>query len=233
MCGGNRWRSLGTEMRIEEFRRSVTINFPNPATQSLDMCEQAKKNAETNILRGLPELHEKPANKLSAVIVGSGPSLNTAEIAPFRHREDVIFAVSRRAAKTLNAVGIVPDYLILASPKDGPELPYAKHYLMATQCAPPLVECIKNDVTLFHGVIDGVGFHVPRERGVTLVGGRMTLGGKATGAAWMSSSAIGVVLTMGFRDLHLHGFDCSFPEPASEGVPVTTEYDGRGAVVSG
>ena len=148
---------------------------------------------------------ETPAHDGHAVIVGGGPSL--VEFLPtIRKRHSLgqkIFALNG-AARFLNAHGIVPDYQVIldARPENITLLANAKEYLFASQCHPSLFEHLEDlpDVSVWHPAIEGIEGHLPQYEGeYALIGGGLTVG----------LSTMCLAYTMGFRKLHLFGYDSS------------------------
>jgi hypothetical protein len=147
-----------------------------------------------------------PAHDGHAVIVGGGPSLEDyfpKLVSRARHGQTV-FALNG-AAGFLNARGVLPDYQVImdARPENITLLSDACEYLLASQCDPGLVSAAKGPVRLWHPCIEGIDAHLP-EHGdeYALIGGGTTVG----------LSAMCLAYTLGFRNMHLYGFDCSHRE---------------------
>lgn len=138
-----------------------------------------------------------------AVIVGSGPSLqeNLHLIKKRRELGQKIFALNG-ACKFLNKQGIFPDYQVIldARPENLTLLSIAKEYLIASQCYPALVESVPHDLTLWHPAIENITQYLPEYfDDYALIGGGTTVG----------LSAMCLAYTMGYRKLHLFGYDSS------------------------
>lgn len=147
-------------------------------------------------------LQEIPAHDGHAVIVGGGPSV--AEFLPSilkrRQYGQTIFALNG-AARFLNANGVVPDYQVLldARPDNIDLLAAADEYLIASQCDPAVVDAV-GDPILWHPAMDNIVEHLPAHSdSYVLVGGGTTVG----------LSAMCLAYAMGYRCLHLYGFDSS------------------------
>ncbi|MEI6484094.1 MAG: 6-hydroxymethylpterin diphosphokinase MptE-like protein [Betaproteobacteria bacterium] len=150
-------------------------------------------------------IREVPAHDGHAVIVGGGPSL--IEFLPtIKHRHSLgqkIFALNG-AARFLNAHGVVPDYQVIldARPENISLLAKAKEYLLASQCHPSLFEHFYDspDVSVWHPAIEGIETHLPKhDNEYALIGGGLTVG----------LSTMCLAYTMGYRKLHLFGYDSS------------------------
>lgn len=169
-----------------------------------------KSNIETNCALGLPWLASQPEHEGHAVICGSGPSLADC-IETIKWRQSLgqkIFALNG-AAKFLTEHGITVDFQIMvdARAENARFVGYADHYLLASQCAPTVVNYaafIKGmPVTLWHSITSEAD--VPeRDAPWDAIGGGTTVG----------LSAMCVVYTMGYRLLHLFGYDSSHRETA-------------------
>ncbi len=155
-----------------------------------------------------------PAHSGEALIVGSGPSLldTIPDIREAATRGGVIFALNG-AAKILQSYGIKVSYHIVldARPDNIQFLGHAEVYLLASQCDPSLFAEVKGHILQWHPVMDGIDALFP-EAPMTLIGGGTTVG----------ISGMALVYTMGYRKIHLFGYDSSFRE-----YPKTASYAGR------
>ena len=147
-----------------------------------------------------------PAHDGHAVLVGGGPSLADhfpQLLARIRHGQTV-FALNGAAA-FLNARGVLPDYQVIldARPDNITLLSDAAEHLLASQCDPGLVSAAKGVVRLWHACVDGIDDHLPNhDDEYALIGGGTTVG----------LSAMCLAYTLGYRHLHLYGFDSSHRE---------------------
>lgn len=148
---------------------------------------------------------EVEAHDGHAVIVGGGPSLveNLSLIKKRHELGQKIFALNG-AAKFLNSHGIIPDYQVIldARPENLGLLSKAHEYLLASQCDPALFQHFKSlsNVTLWHPALDDIEQHLPKhDNEYALIGGGLTVG----------LSTMCLAYTMGFRKLHLFGYDSS------------------------
>jgi len=167
------------------------------------------RNIARNSRRDLEWIAETPEHDGHAVIVGGGPSASD-HIESIRWRQSLgqkIFALNG-AATWLQSHGIAPDYQIIldARPETAGLLGDAQQYLIASQCDPECFESISPDrCILWHPKLDGIESHLPDAReSLTLIGGGTTVG----------LSAMCLAYTMGYRKLHLFGYDSSHREGA-------------------
>ena len=147
-------------------------------------------------------IKELPAHDGHAVIVGGGPSI--VDYLPIiekrRKLGQKIFALNG-AAKFLNRHGIVPDYQIIldARPGNVDLVGDAKEYLFSSQCHPSLFND-EDNITTWHPAMDDMEDHLPNhDQEYALIGGGTTVG----------LSSMCLAYTMGYRKLHLFGYDCS------------------------
>ena len=143
-----------------------------------------------------------PPHDGHAIIVGGGPSL--AEFLPMIEKRrsfgQTIFALNG-AAKFLNRHGIVPEYQVIldARPENIDLIGKAEEYLISSQCHPTLFEAVGN-VTTWHPAMEGIETHLPEYKDeYALIGGGTTVG----------MSTMCLAYTMGYRKLHLFGYDSS------------------------
>jgi uncharacterized Rossmann fold enzyme len=163
------------------------------------------RHIEINSRRPLPWLKGNPAHTGIAVLVGGGPSLKSH--VPFikghsdaRH---TVFALNN-AARFLNERGVTADYQVIIDPR--PEnLEFvrtfsAHRYILASQCHPSLFEHLAfRDVDVLHTASDGLVDHIPPGTTADLIGGGTTSG----------LVAISMAYALGYREIHLYGYDSS------------------------
>jgi hypothetical protein len=151
-----------------------------------------------------PWICSSPKHEGEALIVGSGPSLlKTLEaVRAYKDGGGVIFALNN-SASVLNEAGIIPDYQVIldARPENIKFLTNCGIYLLASQVDPSLFKQVSGHALQWHPVIEGLGELFP-DAPITLIGGGTTVG--------LSSMAL--AYAMGFRKLHLFGYDSSFTE---------------------
>lgn len=180
--------SFGTKRQVQA--KTVT-GVAMPLVDPL-LIKRAIENVFKNVENEVPLLHDfQPVKDSAAAVVGNG-QWNIADILSY----DTIFAVGTNAAYRLNDEGRQPDYLVLTGhDKKGP-LPPATHYLIAAMCDPELIK--KYQATMFHAVIDGYGKHFhPKGHG------------KIPGGISAGLTAMNVAYVMGYRELHMFGYESS------------------------
>lgn len=152
-------------------------------------------------------LKQCPAMSEDALLVGGGPSLAN-DIEEIRRRAKggaVVFAMNG-TADYLADRGIIPDYHMVIDARESNrrfvESRVAKVRLLASQCHPSLF-----------GSTPAIGFHIhlsmvdwskllPDDREATAIGGGHSVGLYAMSAAYV----------LGFRSMHLYGYDSSYRE---------------------
>lgn len=148
-----------------------------------------------------------------AVLVGGGPSLRD-KISSIRQRQDhgqTIFALNG-AGGFLNANGIVPDYQVLLDPQEFLKqyIAPAKSYLIASQCHPDTLAASPITPILWHVASEGREEATPHHPdGDCLVGGGYSVG----------LCSMCLVYAMGYRQLHLYGYDSSVTELGDHAYP--------------
>jgi len=172
---------------------------------------QLFSNVSENGKRGLPAVIE---GGVPAVICGGGPSLGDAgsleKIRELQAQGAKVFALNN-AARFLAVRGIEVDGQILldARPqnvefiKDTP----AKMLYLASQCDPSLFDEASRQhktVMIWHARMEGMEKHLPPHE-FSSIGGGTTVG----------LSGMCLVYTLGFRVLHLFGYDSSYRDDDS------------------
>lgn len=166
-------------------------------------------NIESNSKLLIPWVKMLDENDGHAVIVGSGPSV-ADQLHLIKWRQSLgqkVFALNN-AAKFLSQNGIRVDYQIMVDAREENKffLGFAEHYLLSSQCHPSVFgrasnfysEGNKVPVTLWQPVIRGMEMpDVDFE--YTQIGGGTTVG----------LSAMCLVYTLGYRNIHLFGYDSS------------------------
>jgi len=139
-----------------------------------------------------------------AVIVGSGPSVADC-LDTIRWRQSIgqkVFALNG-ASRYLSENGIRVDYSVMVDAREENKffLGFAEHYLLSAQCHPTLFRKTSGKVTLWQPYIPDL--KAPEtDRAYTQIGGGTTVG----------LSAMCLAYTMGYRKLHLFGYDSSYRE---------------------
>jgi hypothetical protein len=177
--------------------------------------EKVFENVAINSKRRVPWVKEMPAHEGHAVLVGGGPSAADS-LDDIRRRvaqgQD-IFALNGVAA-WLNQYGIMPKYQVLLDSRPQNRRfvrPIAaEQFLIASQCDPVIFDILANeDVTLFHHAEEGIEEQF--EGNSVLIGGGITVG--------LTSMAL--VYALGYRQLHLYGYDSSDREGESHAYAQT------------
>ena len=162
--------------------------------------EQINENVRANSRTYGNWIKDEPAHERIAVICGSGPSLADTidEIRGWRSLGVTIFALNG-AAKYLYDHGIMPDYQVMidARPETAQLVGPAREHLIASQCAPETFQAAATP-RLWHLQIEGIDDLLPDyEEGYVLIGGAASVGNTATCLAY----------AMGYRTMHLFGYD--------------------------
>jgi hypothetical protein len=167
-----------------------------------------REHVKANSARPIPVVTVLEENTRHAVIVGGGPSLKTnwTEILGWIARGADVFALNG-AAEFLNDRGVLPTYQVVVDPRETNVslVGLARSYLIASQCHPAVFEVAPaHRVGLFHmygsanGLVDG-----------TLIGGDVTVGLVAPNLAY----------TLGYRQIHLYGYDSSYADGEHHAYP--------------
>lgn len=182
------------------------------------VCKFTKKllygNMRANFAKGIPDLGAIHQSQKGAVaIIGGGPSID-GEIAKLRNLQSEgvkVMAIARMYPWCLEQ-GIVPDYVVSLDCSEEQEKGFATirpatTHLVASVTRPEIVDGILAagaPVYLFDSRDDRKIKALRREagyQGVTVVNG----GGSVT------VLAIALAFNLGFRELHVFGFDCMIP----------------------
>jgi len=165
------------------------------------------QNVAINSRRDLEWITEVQAHDGHAVIVGGGPSLKNC-IETIRWRQSLgqkVFALNG-AYEYLFDNGIRADYQVIldARPQNSAFVTTDSNCicLLASQCDKSVFEKAEEfaEVMVWHPKIDGIEDHMPDKReSLTLIGGGTTVG----------LSAMCLAYTMGYRKMHLFGYDSS------------------------
>lgn len=163
--------------------------------------QKTRENVLANVRLGLHEIAISEPHGFQAILVGGGPSLkdNWHEIRAGQIAGLHIFALNG-AAKFLNLQGIAPDYQVLldARAENVALIGDANAYLVASQCDPSVLAALPPERTaLFHAMGSARAISTG-----DLIGGNTTVG----------LTALCLAHTMGYRFLHLYGYDSSYAE---------------------
>jgi hypothetical protein len=211
---------------LEEDQAMLRASDPPEGVNELEIPEweleiSALQNSTDEIFRrnmtangarqDVPWLNLSGPHDGHAVMVGGGASveLQLYEIAERKAYSQTVFALNG-AAKFLAHHGIVADYHVIcdARPQNIHFLDglHARRYLVSSMCDPSLFDYLVErgaDVTMFHQPHPDLNAclsnSVNKGRNIVLVGGAITVGLVAMSAA----------TAIGYRFLHLYGYDSS------------------------
>lgn len=166
-----------------------------------------------------------------AVLVGGGPSLRDT-ISGIKKRQEhgqTIFALNG-AAGFLNAHSIIPEYQVLLDPQEHLTnyIGAAVNYLIASQCHPKVLALSPKPPIIWHVATEGREEITPRHPdGDCLVGGGISVG----------LCAMCLAYALGYRAIHLYGYDSSVTELGDHAYPcpipgTSHKYDAAPMVVA-
>lgn len=166
----------------------------------------ADNNIRSAVARDYPWVEPLPAHDGQAVIVGGGPSL-ARTLPEIRQRVadgQTVFALNG-AARFLNEQGIIPHVHVIidARPENARFIleSRAQEYMLASQCAPEVFAAVGAClVGVFHMNTEGIADILPSDREATLISSGTTVG----------LAAMALAYVLGYRAIHLHGFDSSY-----------------------
>lgn len=180
-------------------------------------------NIHANSRRNLPWIKSIAQHDGEAVIVGGGPSI-IDDVEDIRWRASLgqkVFALNN-AAQFLIAHDIYPDYQVIvdARPFNSRFLGYAKHNLLASQCDPFVFDTAGLNTSLWHAADDDV------EKLESLFPDDYPAYAMITGGTTVGLSAMTLVYALGYRKLHLYGYDSShrsgnrhaYPQPENNSI---------------
>ena len=167
----------------------------------------------------------EPKNDLTAILVGSGPSLadNLDKIREISQTGKATIFALNGAAKFLMANGIIPYYQVIVDAREQTTdliEPKAWKHLFASQVHPKCFELVP-DAILWHQDIGNVVDFLPEYgKDYALIGGMVSVG----------NSALCLAYTLGFRKMMCFGYDSShrnaishsFDQPMNSGEPLTS-----------
>lgn len=202
---------MGSAVSIEGAELDMYSNTPD---------EQVVKNVEAALARGLPELAVLPATQIPLCIVGGGPSLR-ADVEQIKARwknGQHVWALNGTHDFLLGN-GIVPHAAwCLDSQPDNVRF-YRNpnrliRYYIASRCDPLVFDALRGfNITLWHDA--SCKDIAPAQ---VIIGGFGTIGIKAMAAAFV----------LGYRELHLFGYDSSYADDLSHHAYEQAWNDGEG-----
>ena len=153
---------------------------------------------------GLPWLEIVDPHERHAVIVGGGPSItDTLPEIQWRKELGQTIVALNGSASWLNQHGIIPDiHIIIDSRELNRRFIFASQshaIYLASQCHPSVFS-IADNATIFHMNTAGVEDVLPKDRVAHLISTGTTVG----------LAAMGVMYCLGYRVIHLHGYDSSY-----------------------
>ena len=175
------------------------------------MCNTAREkllsNVTENLNMGFPQLQAEIIHDGHAVIVGGGPSINQKadEIRWRKSLGQTVFALNG-AMRWCGTMSIDVDYQVIVDAKPDSlafltNLDDRRTFLIASQVDPMLLWSLDKigvrDVVLWHSDAPGVEAVLPE--------GAMRIGGGST----VGLSAMVLAAVLGFRFIHLYGYDSS------------------------
>lgn len=170
--------------------------------------ERVATNIRTSSALDVPWLDLVPEHDGDAVLVGGGPSLEKGmrELIMRQQAGAKVFAQNGSFA-FLRQYGIEPDAHIIMDAR--PENQHfitgqAKAYYIASQCAPEVFQrALPAPVTLFHMNTAGVQDSIPaNDKPLHLISSGSTVG----------LAAMAIAYCLGYRKLHLYGYDSSYED---------------------
>jgi hypothetical protein len=179
--------------------------------------EQLTSNITYNAARDLKWAAFEPEHDRIAILCGGGPSLadHLEEIRSHKESGATLFAMNA-ASRFLRENGIEPDAQVMADAKpESVELydPDSRMHYIASQCDREMFEQ-PGHVILWHlAIAEDMDKYFPREK--AKAGGYALVGG---GAA-VGNSALCLSYVLGYRTMHLYGYDSSHRENESHAYP--------------
>jgi len=183
--------------------------------------DKTRGNVLSAVKRGLPVVSPGPALDVRAVLVGGGPSLrrNWEEVKQAQEEGAHIFALNG-VAKFLNERGIIPNYQVILDPRpDNIKLiGTACVYLMASQCAPEVLNALPIDRT---GLFHCLGSSLPAGEDPVIRDGtvKSLVNGYMVNGCTVGLAAMCVANMMGYKSLSLYGYDSSFEHGVHHAYP--------------
>lgn len=176
--------------------------------------------------RGLPIIKPVPPHDGVAVIIGGGPSVKDEMKTLQELHGATVFALNG-AGLWLQSIGIIPHALFMmdARPLNArflKGLDPRTHLYLSTMCHRDVFDAAEengNPVTTWHPIIDendGLG-GISEDRGTVVIGGGATIGLRA----------LLILHVIGYRTVHLFGYDSSYADGASHAYPQAENDDDK------
>lgn len=194
----------------EEERSQIAEDKPPPGFAMLKIQARCIADDETLIGhiesalgRGLQEFADSPAHNGEAVLVGSGPSVReyVSEIRKHKQKGHMIIAV-KSAHDFLIERGVVPHIALGVDPQAKIKSSFSRRrkevtYFLASQVHPEVFDYLKGYRVILWHLFTG------KEKEKELLKDKLKVGGGSTSGM----RAMTVAYLMGFRKLHLYGYD--------------------------
>ena len=165
--------------------------------------EKVAANIRSALARGLPEIGEADAHDGHAVLVGGGPSLKNS-LGEIRWRAGLgqkVFALNG-AARYLHEQGIRVDcQVILDARPANAQFILDKPCFLASHCDPSVFDAAGANATVYHVNTEGI-VEAMNGRQADLISTGSTVG----------MIAMGIAYFLGYRNLHLFGYDSSYTD---------------------
>lgn len=168
--------------------------------------EAIGQNVRDAMRRDLPVVDFLDAHGTVALLVGGGPSLSD-DIEDIRQRQKdggKIFALNG-AAKFLLQHDIAPDFVVVLDARKHNArfvtgLPDSTKLYLASQCAPEVFDaCARHEIVMWHAPTGGLSGVVETRPAAFILGGQN-----------VGIRAMSLALVLGYRTMHLYGYDSSY-----------------------
>jgi len=199
----------------------VKVGYQNPhaedgltlslAIVSNTPMDEIRQNIQANSAKYRDWLKPGAVQDRPAILIGGGDSINDF-VEVISGLDGDVFALNG-ASKWARGHGISVDYQVILDAKadSAKHVDFgARHNLIASQCHPDTLEAAVSPI-LWHLQIEDLESLFPAERvgegGYTIIGGESTVG----------ICALCIAYAMGYRDLHIFGYDSSHRGGKSHG----------------
>lgn len=175
--------------------------------------ETMMEHTRLAMARGLPPVTPQSAHERDGVLIGGGPSLvdTLGDIRSRQRDGQQIFALNGTLGFLLDH-GIEPDFQVILDPRAqnaGFIRPGRTRLLLASQCHPDVFDAAQGrDVGLWHHALPELRDEFQAEWSVM-------------GAGTVGITALGLLFMIGYRKLHLYGYDSSDREDTTHAYEQT------------
>tara|TARA_R110000744_G_scaffold367107_1_gene476453 strand:- start:831 stop:1727 length:897 start_codon:yes stop_codon:yes gene_type:complete len=175
------------------------------------LVDQIKSNIETYGIKTPAFQTSYVHNDGNAILVGSGPSVDTPEIRESIRKQWAmgrpIFAIKGAHDWLIQELSIIPDICVFLDPQDHmidriqmagqwPATHRGTVYMLASQCSPKMFDHLSDQKVVIWHALSNIG-EKSFLNGQLMVGGGTTSGLRTFNLAYL----------MGFKKFHLYGFD--------------------------